>query len=219
MCVLRHNKVSFIHSKRNIILSVYLKNFATFLPNFLEILPTFSTNQNCRGCACTSCSYSTDQQMQKWRILLHPLILWGVSRRAIALGGVEILHGFQRISADSTARRDQVRSEMKSLHLVLRWPLGRFPRDVASRSCLASLSWDILDTLPGKRYWELSIRRNGSTFRALWISQLRTLLHNDNPSTIRKNPISASCISEITLFQSLCPRFMTTGEDRNKDLL
>jgi len=41
--------------------------------------------------------------------------------------------------------------------------------------------------------WDLSMRRSGSTFRALRISQLRLLSGSVTPWTLRKNPISAAC--------------------------
>ena len=72
-------------------------------------------------------------------------------------------------SAGSTPRRDQARSEMQLLHLGR--PLGRFHVGLASRACLTSLSWGILDTWPNYRSCVLSIRRSGSTFRALRIWQ------------------------------------------------
>jgi len=57
--------------------------------------------------------------------------------------------------------------KFKHLHLVLGRPLGRFPVGVTGRTCLANLSWGILDTWPNQPSWNLSIRRgNGSTFRA-----------------------------------------------------
>jgi len=43
-------------------------------------------------------------------------------------------------SAGSTPRRDQARSEMQLLHPSLGRPLGRFPVDLARRTCLTSLS-------------------------------------------------------------------------------
>ena len=47
-------------------------------------------------------------------------------------------------SNDSTPRWDQAMSEMQSLHLGLGQPLGRFAVDLASKTCLASLSCGIL---------------------------------------------------------------------------
>jgi len=44
-------------------------------------------------------------------------------------------------SVGSTPRRDQARSEVQTLHLVFGRPLGCFPVDLASRTCLTSLSW------------------------------------------------------------------------------
>jgi len=58
---------------------------------------------------------------------------------------------------------------------------------------LASLLWDILDTLPKQRSLDLSIRRSGSIFMALQISQLPTLSRSVTPRTLRKNPISVAC--------------------------
>jgi len=46
---------------------------------------------------------------------------------------------------------------------------------VASRTYLANLLWNFLDTWPKQRNWDLSILRSGSTFRVLRISQLLTL--------------------------------------------
>jgi len=40
-------------------------------------------------------------------------------------------------SAGFTPRRNQARSEIRSLHLVFRWTLGRFPMALASRACFA----------------------------------------------------------------------------------
>ena len=55
-------------------------------------------------------------------------------------------------------------------------PLGRFPVGAASRTCLANLSWDILDTWPNQHSWDLSNRtRCCSALRASRISQLLTL--------------------------------------------
>ena len=48
-------------------------------------------------------------------------------------------------SAGSTPRKEQARSEVQSLHLLLGRPPDRFSVDVANRTCLVSLSWDILD--------------------------------------------------------------------------
>jgi len=58
----------------------------------------------------------------------------------------------------------------------LEWAtVGRFPLGVTSRTCLANLSWDILDTWPNQHSRDFSIRRRGSSFRALRILELRTL--------------------------------------------
>jgi len=62
---------------------------------------------------------------------------------------------------------------MRSLHLVPGWRLDRLRVGVVIRSCLASFSWDILDTWPNRDSWYLSFcKRSGSTFRASRISQL-----------------------------------------------
>jgi len=43
-----------------IISIILLQNVETFVPEFIEILSEFSTNQNFCGCACTPTSYTTD---------------------------------------------------------------------------------------------------------------------------------------------------------------
>ena len=63
---------------------------------------------------------------------------------------------------------------------------------LARWTCLASLSWGILDKWPNQYICTPSIRRSGSTFKALRISQLRTLSRSVTPGTLRKNPISAA---------------------------
>jgi len=121
-------------------------------------------------------------------------------------------------SADFNPRRGQARSEMLSRHLVLCRPLGSFPMSVASMTCLANLWWDILVTWPDQRSWDLSIRKTGLTFRALWISQLRDLSRSVTPWTLRRNPVSAACTWDNIL--SVMPNIhdqLTTGEDWNKD--
>jgi len=91
----------------------------------------------------------------------------------------------------STPRRDQARSETQSRHLVLGQPLGRFPVGIVTSSCLAKRSWYILFTRPNFSSWDFSIRRSGSTFQALLISQLRTLSQSITP--LRINPTFAAC--------------------------
>jgi len=103
------------------------------------------------------------------------------------------------VLAGSTPRRGQARSEMWSCHFVLGRPLGRFPMGLASRTCLANISWDILDTWLNQRSWDLSIRRSGSAFRARRISQLRILSRCVTPWALHDNPISAACIWDNTL--------------------
>jgi len=79
---------------------------------------------------------------------------------------------------------------------------------VASRTCLANLSWDILVMWPKHPCCDLSIRRRGgSKFRAVRISLLRTFLQK-----------SQLC-SWYLRYQSFShfPTIMTIGEDRNKD--
>jgi len=78
-------------------------------------------------------------------------------------------------STGSTPRRDQARPVMQLLQLGLRRPLGCSPVGFANRSCLTSPSCGILDAWPNYRGCDLSIRRSGSTFKALRISQLCTL--------------------------------------------
>jgi len=65
---------------------------------------------------------------------------------------------------------------------------------VASRTCLDNLSCGILRTrLPNQRNCDIAVRRRGLTFKALRISQLRTLSRSVAPQTLRKNPIYAAC--------------------------
>ena len=63
---------------------------------------------------------------------------------------------------------------------------------VATRTCLANLSWHILITYPNHRSWDLSVRRSCSTFQVLRISQLCGLSWGDTPSTLRENLIPAT---------------------------
>ena len=82
-------------------------------------------------------------------------------------------------------------------------PWARFHLCVASRTCLVILSWDILDTWPNQRSWDLSIRRSGSKFRALRISQLRSLSQSVFTScTLRKIPSLPLVLGKV-FFQSL----------------
>jgi len=83
--------------------------------------------------------------------------------------------------------------------------MGHFSLNVTSRTCLAILSWDILDTLPNQRIWDLSIwRRYDFTFRVLRNSKLRTLSRSVTLWILHKKTISRIC---------------TWGEDRNKNRL
>jgi len=58
-------------------------------------------------------------------------------------------------------------------------------------------------------------RRCDSTFRALRISQLRTLSRSFTPRTHRKNPLLLLAL-EIGYYFGHYPRFKIIGEDRNK---
>ena len=60
---------------------------------------------------------------------------------------------------------------MLSLHLVLGRPLGRFPVGVASRICLANLSWAKLDTWPKQLSW---ISWFGEESRHSWLYELHS---------------------------------------------
>jgi len=93
------------------------------------------------------------------------------------------------------------------------------PVDKASRTCLADLTWDNLVTRPKHRSWDHCIHRSGSTFRTLWISQLRALSRSITPWTLRKNHISAACTAREMAWHSFShyPRFMTIDENLNKD--
>jgi len=107
-------------------------------------------------------------------------------------------------------------SELQSLHLVfVVWSLGRFLMDIANKTRLANLSWNILVTWPNQRNWDLSIRRRGSAFKVLRISQLRTMLRNITPWTLLKNRIFAICTWDST--NRRYPKFVTIVEDSNKD--
>jgi len=64
--------------------------------------------------------------------------------------------------------------------------LGRFPVGAVSRTRLSDLYWNILVTWPNHRSWDICIRRSGSTFWALRISQLRSLSRSVTPRTLRK---------------------------------
>jgi len=70
---------------------------------------------------------------------------------------------------------------MQLLHPSLGRPLGRFPVDLASRTCLTSLLGEF--RIEGRTnmvvIFQFSDRR--STLRALRISQLRTLLRSVTP--------------------------------------
>ena len=80
-------------------------------------------------------------------------------------------------SPGSTPRWDQARSEKG--HVVLGRPLGR-SLDVANRSCLPNLSWDILDTWSHQCSWDFLIRRRrASTFIPLRI--YRPCIHPCHP--------------------------------------
>jgi len=46
-------------------------------------------------------------------------------------------------------------SGRKSIQLLLRWHLSWFFMDVASRTCLTKLSWDLLDTWLNQHNWDL----------------------------------------------------------------
>ena len=84
-------------------------------------------------------------------------------------------------------RRSQERSELHSHLLVVGRPLGRFLEGVASRSCLADNSWNILDTWMNQRSWDICIRWNDSTFRTLRSTQRYTLSRSVTPWTPRKH--------------------------------
>jgi len=105
-------------------------------------------------------------------------------------------------SAGSTPRRDPARLEMKSLHLGL-WttsePLFRgFSQQKLPRQSFVGHSgkW------PNQYICAPSIRRSGSTFKALRISQLRTLSRSVTPGLFEKIP-SLPLSPEIILFRSL----------------
>ena len=63
---------------------------------------------------------------------------------------------------------------MQLRYLPLDQPLGPVPVGVFRRNCLVNISWSIVITWTNHCGWDLRIRRSGSTFRALRISQLLT---------------------------------------------
>ena len=122
-------------------------------------------------------------------------------------------------STASTPRRDQARSEMQSLHLVLGRPLGLFPAGLPTSTCLANLSWDFLDTWPRQRIycsWDFSIRRSGSTFRTLRISQLRTLSRSVTPWTHRKIPTLLLALTALWCLKLPFCYYRTTKLTQNR---
>ena len=72
-----------------------------------------------------------------------------------------------------------------------------------SRTRIANISWDILNTWPIQYSWDLSIWRSGSTFRVLGFSQLRTLSRSATSWTTRKNSISVACTWDGIFLQPL----------------
>jgi len=81
---------------------------------------------------------------------------------------------------------------MLSGHPILGRILGHFPVGAASRNRLTYLSWGFLVTWLNHRSWDLSVRKSSPTFRALRISQQRSLSQSVTPATFRKNPISTA---------------------------
>jgi len=118
-------------------------------------------------------------KQQHFSFIQTPSFSFGRVAGAAALAGRETTHGFQQSgsSAGSTPRRDQVRYEMQSRHLVFGRPQGHFPVDVTSRTCLANLTRDIWS-----RGWKivagiLSFQRIGWTIKVLRISQLQNFCY------------------------------------------
>jgi len=100
-------------------------------------------------------------------------------------------------------RRDQASSETQSTHMALGQLLRHFPVGVGGRTCLANRYWDTLVTCPIHHSWDFSIqKRRSSTFRALWISQLRTYREVSHREQLAKI-LFLTLVLEITLFQSL----------------
>jgi len=91
----------------------------------------------------------------------------------------------------------EIRHDQQPSQVILLWT--SFPWMIASRTCLPDRFWDILDTWPNQCSWGLSIRRSSSIFRALRISQLRTLSQIVKPWTLRKFAISAACTWDSVL--------------------
>jgi len=100
-------------------------------------------------------------------------------------------------------RRDQASSETQSTHMALGQLLRHFPVGVGGRTCLANRYWDTLVTCPIHHSWYFSIqKRRSSTFRALWLSQLRTYREVSRREQFTKI-LFLTLALEITLFQSL----------------
>ena len=110
-----------------------------------------------------------------------PVFPLGRIAGAAALEGPNMPHDQIAISVSVAPHQDGAKQGWRCSHSTwsLDWTtLGRFPVGVASRTCLASLSWDIW--IPGRQTsWDLSIRRSGFTFRVLRISDLCTLSRHE----------------------------------------
>jgi len=98
--------------------------------------------------------------------------------RAAALGGLEITHGFQLFRILLLAsHQDGIKQSPRRSHSTWSlddlWPLSRGCSQ--RRTWLAKFSWDILNTWPKQLNWNVAVRGSPSTFKVLWISQLRAL--------------------------------------------
>ena len=120
-------------------------------------------------------------------------------------------------SSSSTERWDQTRLEMQVMPPGSCRPLGCFPVGVSSRTCLVNLSWDILDTWLNQLSWDISIWKSGlmdwhSGFYEFHSCALcGEVSHHELFVKIPALPLA----HDIALFDY--PRFMTIGEDLNKN--
>ena len=90
------------------------------------------TNESCLDWLLTCRNATWTVSFIHFHIRFSPRRLAG----ATAQGGLEILNGFPQPSSQ--------KCNNARCHLVLGWPLGRFPLDVASRTRLVTRSWGIL---------------------------------------------------------------------------
>jgi len=120
--------------------------------------------------------------------------------------GLEIPHGQQQsqvvlLDPDQDGTKQGRRCNHASWLLVDL--LGHFIMGVASRTCLDNLSWDILNTRPKQRTWDLSIRRRGgSAFRTSLFRSCALCCEVSRRQFLAKSQF-LPLVLEIVFFQSL----------------